>query len=136
MKRMLTIELLELDDKISIELCDQQSPRTVRAIVDSLPISLTLNRWGDELYSDETSVKVGEENGTSAVDLFDVAFWPEGSAICLFYGYTPLSRQGKIIPYSNVNVVGRIKSKPNDIPGFLNSIEKTYIKPKTPLALL
>ncbi|MGH9991521.1 MAG: cyclophilin-like family protein [Nitrososphaera sp.] len=132
---MLTIELPELDDRIMIELCNSLSPRTVQVIIDNLPIRLTLNRWGDELYSDETPIKVGEENGRSAVDLLDVAFWPEGSAICLFYGYTPLSRQGKIIPYSNVNVVGRITSKPDDIRGFLNSIEQTYVKPKAPLVV-
>ena len=38
----------------------------------------------------------------------DVAYWPEGRALCLFYGPTPISKNEKILAYSPVNIVGKI----------------------------
>ena len=43
----------------------------------------------------------------------DVAYWPQGNALCLFYGPTPISNGNEIKPYSPVNVIGRIISKGN-----------------------
>lgn len=67
MKKAVTLEFSELGQKVPIELDESHSPKTVRAIIDKLPIRTTINRRGDELYTDETSVKVGEENSKSAV---------------------------------------------------------------------
>ena len=39
----------------------------------------------------------------------DVAFWPPGQALCLFFGPTPASRGDEIRPASAVNVVGRLE---------------------------
>lgn len=63
---------------------------------------------GDEIYTDESPINVGEENSKSLVDLFDVAYWPTGKAICLFYGRTPIGNKNEIKPYSPVNVIGKI----------------------------
>jgi uncharacterized protein len=142
MKKAVTLEFSELGQKVPIELDDSYSPKTVRAIIDKLPIRTTINRWGDELYTDETPVKVGEENAKSAVSLMDVAYWPEGSALCFFYGPTPISskKQGQILPYSPVNVVGRIiiitsKPKPANVEAFLKSVEEAHVSKKVPVVL-
>jgi hypothetical protein len=142
MKKAVTLEFSELGQKVPIELDDSYSPKTVRAIIDKLPIRTTINRWGDELYTDETPVKVGEENAKSAVSLMDVAYWPEGSALCFFYGPTPISskKQGQILSYSPVNVVGRIititsKPKPANVQAFLKSVEKAHVSKKLPVVL-
>ena len=124
MIRTVSLEFLETGETVSIELDDSQSPRTVRAVIDSLPIKLTINRWGDELYSDKTPVKAEEENAKSVVGLYDVAYWPEGSALCFFYGPTPISKGDQILPYSPVNIIGRITSRPADLQKFLKSAEK------------
>ena len=42
------------------------------------------------------------------LNLNDVAYWPSGKAICLFFGPTPIGKKGEIKPYSPVNVVGKI----------------------------
>jgi hypothetical protein len=75
MKKAVTLEFSEFGQKVPIELDDSHSLKTVRAIIDKLPIRTTINnnRWGDELYTDETPVKVGEENAKPAVSLMDVA---------------------------------------------------------------
>lgn len=65
----------------------------------------------------------------------DVAYWPEGSALCFFYGQTPISKQGKIMPYSPVNVIGRIVTKPENVQEFLTSVEKLHVDRKVPVVL-
>ncbi len=135
MKKEVSLEFSELHEKVAIELDDSQSPKTVRAIIDNLPIKVAINRWGDELYTDETPVKAEEENAKSVVSLLDVAYWPEGSALCFFYGPTPVSKQGKIMPYSPVNIIGRIVTKPADVQQFLKSVEKTHVSNKVPVTL-
>ena len=135
MKKTLSLEFSELKEKVAIELDDSQSPKTVRAVIASLPIRVAINRWGDELYTDETPVKIEEENARSAVDLMDVAYWPEGSALCFFYGPTPISKQGKILPYSPVNIIGRIATAPANAQKFLSAVEKLHSSKKVPVVL-
>ena len=94
--------------KISLELDDNIAPKTVRSFLDSLPLKVGMNIWGEELYTDETLIKVGPENSKALVELMDVAYWPPGKAICLFFGPTPIGKSDEIRPYSEVNVIGKI----------------------------
>jgi len=96
--------------KISIELDDQNSPKTTNLFLDSLPFDISLNVWGDEIYTTPSPINTGEENSKSPVSLNDVAYWPQGKAICLFYGPTPIGKKGEITPASPVNVIGKIKN--------------------------
>jgi hypothetical protein len=130
------LEFAEIGEEVEIELDSSHSPRTFKAIIESLPLTMTIERWGDELYSEATQVKVAEENAKAQVSLFDVAYWPEGSALCFFYGPTPISKgRGMILPYSSVNIVGRIKSRPPDIQDFLRSVEETHVAMRAPVIL-
>ena len=88
MKDKISINFADSDKTVNIELDDSQSPKTVKAILDNLPIEVKMNRWGDELYTDKTPIVAEEENAQSVVKLLDVAYWPEGAALCLFYGPT------------------------------------------------
>ena len=42
----------------------------------------------------------------------DLAYWPTGSAFCIFFGPTPMSRGSEIRPASPVNVFGRVPVTP------------------------
>ena len=99
-----------INETVLIKLDDSRSPNTVKAILENLPIEVNINKWGKELYTDKTSITAHEENAKSEVNLLDVAYWPEGNALCLFYGPTPISKSDKIEPYSPVNIVGHIVS--------------------------
>jgi len=112
-KHKIIVELPEIDAEVSVELDDEQAPKTVHAILEKLPIKVKINRWGDELYTDPMPVKVKEENAKSLVNLMDVAYWPQGQGLCLFFGPTPISKGNEIKPYSAVNVIGKIVSKEN-----------------------
>lgn len=135
MKKVVSLKFSELHEKVAIELDDSLSPKTVRAVINSLPIRVTINRWGDELYTDKTLIKVEEENSKSVVSLMDVAYWPEGSALCFFYGPTPTSKKGKIMPYSPVNVIGRIVTAPANMQEFLKSVEENHADKKVPVTM-
>ena len=123
MKRLIKVVFLDIGREISIELDDSHSPKTVQAILENLPIEVKINRWGDELYTDKTQIIEREEDGKRQVNLFDVAYWPEGNALCLFYGPTPISEEGKILAYSPVNIVGRIIPHDNEKENVLEKVK-------------
>jgi len=81
---------------------------TSRKISEALPIDATFNTWGDEIYF---SIPVDSELESAAqerVEMGDLGYWPTGNAFCIFFGPTPMSEKGEIIPASAVNVIGRI----------------------------
>ena len=94
--------------KIMLELNDENSPKTVKSFLEKLPFTLELNVWGDEIYTSSSPINIPEENSKSLVSLNDVAYWPTGKAICLFYGPTPIGQNGEITPASPVNIIGKI----------------------------
>ena len=83
------------------ELIRFQSPVTVDRLAEALPFEGRAARWKEEIYF-ETPVKLGSEKAKSKVEMGSMAYWPMGSALCIFYGPTQ--------PYSPVNVVGRVIS--------------------------
>lgn len=108
MKKKIKVLFPDIDREILIELDDSRSPKTVQAILENLPIQVSITRWGDELYTEKTQIIAEEEDAKREVNFLDVAYWPEGNALCLFYGPTPISKDGQILAYSPVNIVGRI----------------------------
>jgi uncharacterized protein len=87
------------------------APRTIDAIVRKLPIEGRAAIWKEEVYF-ETQLKMGEEKAKPTVEQGTIAFWPMGSAICVFYGksqpYSPVSILGKIT--SNLEIFKQVKS--------------------------
>jgi uncharacterized protein len=75
------------------------APRTIDMIVRKLPIEGRAALWKEEVYF-ETPVKMGEEKAKPEVENGTIAFWPMGSALCVFYGASQ--------PYSPVNILGKI----------------------------
>jgi hypothetical protein len=65
------------------------------------------NRWGEEIYF-SIPVSLEEEDAREVVSAGDLGYWPPGTAFCLFWGPTPMSRGQEIRPASPVNVFGKI----------------------------
>ena len=84
---------------------------TAGAVWDALPLTVPGQTWGDEIYFG-IPVTAKSEKACAVVELGDLAFWPPGSAFCIFYGPTPASRGSEIRPASPVNVFGRVLGDP------------------------
>jgi uncharacterized protein len=123
MKKQIKALFPDIDREISIELDDSRSPKTFQAIIENLPVEINITKWGDELYTERTKISANEENAKREVDYLDVAYWPEGNALCLFYGPTPISKDGQILAYSPVNIVGRINPRGNEKDELLQEIK-------------
>lgn len=85
--------------------------RTASAIWDALPLEARGQTWGDEIYFD-IGIHAEAEGPKDVVRLGDLAYWPPGSALCIFFGPTPMSHGDEIRPASPVNVVGRVAGDP------------------------
>jgi hypothetical protein len=75
------------------------APRTIDYIVRKLPMEGRAALWKEEVYF-EIPIKMGEEKAKPIVEAGTIAFWPMGSALCVFYG--------KSQPYSPVSILGKI----------------------------
>ena len=86
---------------------------TAQALAEALPFEGQAQRWGDEIYFPVPQV-VQELDDTAAtvVQVGDIGYWPPSRALCLFFGLTPSSLPGEILPASAVNLVGRIEGDP------------------------
>ncbi len=80
---------------------------TRSAINEALPIEGDASRWGDELYF-QTNIDVPEESSQTEVPVGTVAYWPQGNAICIFWGPTPASTDSTPRAASPVNIVATI----------------------------
>jgi uncharacterized protein len=81
------------------ELARFKAPRTIDMILRKLPIVSRIALYKEEIYF-EIPIKMGEEKAKSTVETGAIAFWPMGSALCVFYG--------KSQPYSPVSILGNI----------------------------
>ena len=84
-----------------------ESP-TAKAIWEILPISGPASVWGDEIYFSIPVQHSEADHAVAEVEVGTLAYWPPGSAFCIFWGPTPVSTSGKPKAYSPVNILGDI----------------------------
>ena len=95
-------------DNFSVEGILFQS-KTAEKLTGILPVEENANLWGDEIYF---TIDVNESLDDSARELVekgDIGFWPQGPALCFFFGPTPISSGKEIKPASAVNIIGKIE---------------------------
>ena len=71
------------EHEIEVEL---ENTSTAKEIYNSLPLDGAANRWGDEIYFVIPARIDAEEDATDVVEIGDIAYWPEGSCFCIFFG--------------------------------------------------
>ncbi|MFC1821676.1 cyclophilin-like fold protein [Thermodesulfobacteriota bacterium] len=94
------------DLKMEAELYD--SP-TAQKIATALPFKTVFETWGDEIYFTVPVESDLDETAREVVEMGDLGYWPTGKAFCIFFGQTPISQPGEIIPASAVNIIGRVE---------------------------
>lgn len=82
---------------------------TAKKVGEVLPLKTSFNTWGDEIYFAIPVEADLEDSALEEVEMGDLGYWPQGNAFCIFFGPTPMSSKGKIIPASAVNIIGRVK---------------------------
>ena len=100
------IKIIANTVQVEAELND--SP-TAKAIMDVLPIKALAQRWGGEIYFSVSAKGVLEADSRDVLEAGELAYWPPGSAFCIFFGPTPSSQGDEIRAASAVNVIGRLK---------------------------
>ena len=76
------------------------APRTIDAILRSMPLNGITALNQDMVYF-KAPINIGVEKPKTQLDPGTIAYWPMGSAVCIFLNAAQ--------PYSPMNVIGKIK---------------------------
>ena len=81
---------------------------TAEAFWAALPVTGSANTWGDEVYFAIPLEAEPAPDARADMTVGEIAYWPPGSAFCIFFGPTPASTTGEPRAASEVNPLGTV----------------------------
>ena len=88
--------------------------KTARLISKSIPIKSTIQMWGEEIFFNTNIQVTLEDDAKEVMQLGELAFWTEGSAIAIGFGKTPVSIDKEIRLIGPCNVWADCSFKKSD----------------------
>ena len=91
--------------RLSAELNNSHSAEKLKLL---LPLEFSMSRWGDEYYGDCGIEMELSQDARDVMEVGELAVWPTGKALCIFFGPTPVSKGSEPRVVSPVNPVGKL----------------------------
>lgn len=98
--------ILEFESGVKV-LCELIEHSELEKLLAHSPFDSEVERWGDEIYF-ELPIRLELNGERTLMEVGEVAYWPEGNSLCLFFGPTPISKNEKPVAYSKVKALGRV----------------------------